>query len=144
MVKLKLIELLSVEDPEETVVAVALLLDTLMTGVPVTVRFVVVALFTTVPVPLTVIFPVPNAMVLAVGPLPVKDPQVSVLPFRSRVPSTSVTPFRLLKVMASAKRQTALPPRKPKVIGKLYVTPPLVTILVPEVPVKVQALVPTA
>ena len=64
VVKLNDILLASENAPIVTVVAVALLFDTLMTGVPVMVTLVG-AMLIAVPDPVQTMFPVPNAMVLA-------------------------------------------------------------------------------
>ena len=66
VVTLKLIELASVGEPGSTVVAVAVLFDTFTADVPVTVKFVAVRVFHTVPVPFTTMFPVPKAQVRTV------------------------------------------------------------------------------
>ena len=78
VVKLKLIELASSVVPELTVVAVAVALETLTTCVPVAVKPVTMAVVQMVPVPLTVIFPVPKAIVRVAVPLPINRPAVSV------------------------------------------------------------------
>ena len=78
VVKLKLIELASVGEPGLTVVPVAVLFDTFTADVPVTVKFVAVPVFHTVPVPFTTMFPVPKARVRAVVPLLVNDCAVNV------------------------------------------------------------------
>ena len=78
VVKLKLIELASSVVPELTVAAVAVALEMLTTCVPVAVRPVTFAVFQMSPVPLTVMFPVPKAMVRVVVTLLANRPAVSV------------------------------------------------------------------
>lgn len=77
--------------PAATLVATAPLLVKLATGVPVIVRFVVVVVVHTDPVPVSVMLPVPKASVLMFELLVLNDPVVSVLLFRSNVPFVRVT-----------------------------------------------------
>ena len=78
VVKLKLIELVSVGEPGVTVVAVAVLFDTFTTGVPVTVRREAAPLSHIVPVPFTTMFPVPKAKVRASVSAPLNAVAVNV------------------------------------------------------------------
>jgi hypothetical protein len=65
--------------------------DTLTTGVPVTVRFVDVETLNTVPVfAVVLMLPVPKAKVLTVVPLLEKDVQVNIKLFISKVPNRRV------------------------------------------------------
>lgn len=78
VVKLKLMELASLKAPVLMLDAVAVPLETLTTCVPVVVRFVAVRVFHRPPVPLTVMFPVPKAMVRTLELLLANNPAVSV------------------------------------------------------------------
>lgn len=127
MVKLKLIELASDRDPGDTVVAVAVLLDTFTTGVPVMDRLVVVAVVHTVPVPLTVILPVPKAITRAVAPLLLNNPVVNVNPLRLSVPAVRVVVLVLAVVKALSSCHE--PPTPLKVTGAAKDTPLVDTVL---------------
>jgi hypothetical protein len=87
-------------DPAVTVVAVAVLLVTSTTGVPVTVSPVNVPVFHTVPVPERTIFPVPNASVLVFELLDENDAEfVKLKLLRSRVPSVRVNAPVIVKLL---------------------------------------------
>ncbi len=126
-VKLKLIVSDSAKDPGLTVVAVAVLLVMLTTGVPVHVSPPVVPVFHTVPVLVTAMLPVPNAMVLVLLLLLAKVVTVSVLLLRARVPRVNVKVF--VDVAASTSRK--VPPGASKIIGKVTVLPAVVKFIVP-------------
>jgi hypothetical protein len=127
MVKLKLMLFASVNGPDATVAAVAELFDTLTTGVPVTVRPVTVVDAHTVPVPLTVIFPVPKARVREENPLLKNDPAVSVNVLRLSVPAVSVVLLVVPRV--NALPSVHAPPVPLKVMSPFMVVPFVVTVL---------------
>lgn len=79
VVKLKLMELASLSEPDDTVMFDKPEVDTFTTGIPVTVRLVIVPVFHIVVVsPVMVILPVPKAIVRVVELLLRKMPVVSV------------------------------------------------------------------
>jgi len=92
------------------------------------VRFVIVAVFHTVPVPVQVIFPVPNAIVLVLELLETKSLVVSVKLFKSRVPLVNV----VVIVVVSADPKVHPPPTPLNVTAPPNETP-LVVIVLPVV-----------
>ena len=88
--KLKSTACASVDEPGITVVALAEGLVTLTVLEPVIVKLVTVDVFHTVPTEVTVILPVPNAIVLALALLELNAPQVKVKLSRSNVPAVKV------------------------------------------------------
>lgn len=127
-VKLKLIELASLREPVDTVVATAPAYVTLTTGVPDTVRLLLVAAVQSVPpAPLTVILPVPKAMERMKLPVATKNPVVSVKLLRLSVPASNVVVCVALTVIASCR--THDPPRPLKNTGTFSVLPLEVIVL---------------
>ncbi len=110
-----------------TVVAVAVELVMLTTGVPVTVKFVVVAISQIVPVPATVMLPVPKASLLVFELLLEKIFVVSVKLLRLIVPCVSVTDLGVL--VSASPKVTVMP--EPFTVTLLKVLPAVVIVPVP-------------
>ena len=122
-VKLKLIELASVGEPGDTVMALEVLFVTLTTGVPVTVKFVAVATFHTmfVLVLVTDMLLEPKARVRALLLLLLNKPVDKVNPLKSSVPAVSVVVRVGPTVRLSSRRN--VPPKPLNVTGKSKVLP---------------------
>lgn len=138
LVMLKLIVSASlVRELTSTVVAVAVALVTLTTGVPVTVSPVTLSVLHARPGLVTVMLPVPNASVRVLVLLLLKAVDVRVRLLRFSVPCVSVKV--LDSVVASSRRN--VPPGALTVIGKMIFLPALVKSIVPR-PAKVCAAAP--
>lgn len=97
-----------------------------------------------VPLPVSRIFPVPNAIDLVVDPvganMPVDKVQLPLLPVKSIVPAVKVVV--LVEPMVQSSCSWKVPPAPLNVTGKSRVLPLAVMVLVPDVAVKVTVLVP--
>lgn len=119
----------------DIVVETAVELVTLITGVPVTVKLVIVRVFQTVPVPVTVIFPVPKAIVLTAIAEELKVVHVNVYDCKLSVPDDNVKAPVLVNAAPNCK--SIIPPDDAVIAPQLGVVASVVTVPVPESELKV-------